>query len=140
MEFIDADDGSIIVPKPVRPVVGLKETLLGGKKGAMKQYRYGNLHVREYDTHYAVHMDRVDPLKNPFGHLVIDAPEYIAGVAAAAYVAKCVGTAVYQKRKRDGKTRRDAAIEAAVAGYIAGSAAGKIVHAAASSVKKKRGK
>lgn len=135
MEFVDVD-GNIIVPKAVRPIVGLKETALGGKKGAKRQYRYGNLHIRDYDTHYTVHMDRVDPLKNPLGHLLVDAPEYIAGAAAAVIVGRRVCAAVYGKRKKEGRSTRDAAIDAAVAGYVAGSSAGSIVFNAANSIKK----
>ena len=136
MEFVDGD-GNIIVPKAVRPIVDLKETALGGKKGAKRQYRYGKLHIRDYDTHYTVHMDRVDPLKNPIGHLLVDAPEYLAGTAAAVIVGRRVGGAVYNRRKKEGKSTRDAAIDAAVAGYIAGSSAGNLVFNAASSIKKR---
>jgi hypothetical protein len=136
VEFIDSD-GSIIVPKAVRPIVELKETALGGKNGARKQYRYGKLHIRDYDTHYTVHMDRVDPLTNPLGHLLVDAPEYLAGAAAAVIVGRRVGSAVYNKRKKEGKSTRDAAIDAALAGYIAGSSAGSIVFKAANSMKKR---
>ena len=139
MEFVDCD-GNIVVPKSVRPIIELKETALGGKKGAKRQFRYGRLHIREYDAHYTVHMDRVDPLKNPLGHLLVDAPEYLAGAAAAALVARHVGTAVYEMRKSEGRSRKDAAIDAAVAGYVAGSSAGRLVHDAANSLKKKRGK
>ncbi|HXV45928.1 MAG TPA: hypothetical protein VD736_04580 [Nitrososphaera sp.] len=137
MEFIDGD-GNIIVPKAVRPMVGLKETPLGGKNGAKKQYRYGRLHIRDYETHYTVHMDAVDPLANPLGHLLVDAPEYIAGAAAAVIVGRRVGSAVYDKRKKEGKSTRDAAIEAALAGYVAGSSAGSLVFSAACSMKKRR--
>ncbi|HKZ62599.1 MAG TPA: hypothetical protein VJZ68_09345 [Nitrososphaera sp.] len=136
MEFVDGD-GNIIVPKAVRPIIDLKETVLGGKKGATKQYRYGNLHIRDYDTHYTVHVDRVDPLKNLIGHLLVDAPEYLAGTAAAVIVGRRVGGAVYNKRKKEGMSIRDAAIDAAVAGYIAGSSAGNLVFNAASSIKKR---
>jgi hypothetical protein len=139
VEFIDSD-GNIVVPKSVRPIIEFKETVIGGKKGARKQYRHGNLHIREYDSHYTVHLDKIDPLKNPIGHLVVDAPEYIAGAAAAAFVAKKVGVAVYRKSKGEGKTNRDAAIEAIVVGYVAGSSAGRLVHDAANSLKKARGK
>lgn len=138
MDFVD-DDGNIVVPKSVRPIIEIKETVIGGKNGARKQYRYGRLHIREYETHYTVHMDRVDPLRNPLGHLVVDAPEYIAGAAAATLVGRKVGMAVYERRKSEGRPRREAAIDAAVAGYIAGSSAGKLVHAAANSLKKNRG-
>ena len=136
MEFIDAD-GNIIVPKAVRPIVGLKETPLGAKKGARRQYRYGNLHIRDYDTHYTVHTDKVDPLANPLGHLLVDAPEYLAGAAAGIIVGKRVGAAVYSRRKKEGKSTRDAAIDAAVAGYLVGTSAGNIVFNAASSMKKR---
>jgi hypothetical protein len=138
VEFID-DDGNIVVPKAVRPIVDLKETALGGKKGAKRQYRYGRLHIRDYDTHYTVHMDKVDPMTNPLGHLLVDAPEYLAGAAAAVIVGRRVGSAVYNKRKKEGKSTRDAAIDAAVAGYAAGSSAGSLVFGAANSLKK-RGK
>lgn len=137
MEFIDGD-GNIIVPKAVRPIIDLKETALGGKKGSQKQYRYGKLHIRDYDTHYTVHMDRMDPLANPIGHLLVDAPEYLAGAAAALIVGRHVGIAVYNKRKKECKNARDAAIDAALAGYIAGSSAGSLVFNAASSMKKRR--
>jgi hypothetical protein len=137
VEFIDGD-GSIIVPKSVRPIIDLKETALGDKKGAKKQYRYGNLHIREYDDHYTVHMDRVDPLKNPLWHLLVDAPEYLAGAAAAVIVGRRVGSAAYSRRKQEGKSGRDAAIEAALAGYIAGSSAGRLLYDATNNLKKRR--
>jgi hypothetical protein len=136
VEFIDGD-GNIIVPKSVRPIIDLKETVLGSKKGAVRQYRYGNLHIRDYDSHYTVHMDRVDPLKNPLGHLLVDAPEYLAGAAAAVIVGRKIGSAVYSKRKKEGKNSRDAAIDAVLAGYIAGSSAGKLVYDAADNLKKR---
>ncbi len=60
-----------------------QETPLGQKNGAKKQYRYGNLHIREYDDKYLVHTDRVDPRKNMLAHLVLDAPEVLIGLASA---------------------------------------------------------
>ncbi len=134
VEFIDGD-GNIVVPKAVRPIVGLDETVLGSKKGAKRQYRYGNLHIRDYDTHYTVHMDKVNPLTNPLGHLLVDAPEYLAGAAAAVIVGRRIGATVYNRRKKEGKSTRDAAIDAAVAGYIAGSSAGTLAFKAANSIK-----
>jgi hypothetical protein len=136
MEFTDGD-GNIVVPKAVRPIVDLRETALGGKNGAKRQYRYGRLHIRDYDTHYTVHMDRVDPMRNPLGHLLVDAPEYLAGAAAAVIVGRRVGSAVYNRRKKEGKSTRDAAIDAALAGYAAGSSAGSLVFSTANSLKKR---
>jgi hypothetical protein len=137
VEFIDGD-GNIIVPKAVRPIIDLKETPLGSKKGANKQYRYGSLHIRDYDTHYTVHMDRVDPLSNPLGHLLVDAPEYLAGATAAFIVGRRLGTTVYNMRKKEGKSTKDAVIDAILAGYFAGSATGNLVFNMTNSLKKKR--
>ena len=88
----------IEIPKELGPFILEKaeETSLGHKNGAKKQYRYGNLHIREYDDKFLVHMDTVDPRKNPIGHLVSDAPEVLVGLAsaviggskAASYVSK----------------------------------------------------
>ena len=49
----------IEVPKHLRQFMleGAQETKLGDKKGAKKQYRYGNLHIREYEDKFLVHMD-----------------------------------------------------------------------------------
>ena len=73
----------IKVPKELREFMleEAKETLLGQKNGANRQYRYGNLHIREYDEEFLVHTDKVDPRKNPIGHLVYDAPEVLVGLA-----------------------------------------------------------
>jgi hypothetical protein len=137
VEFTDGD-GNIIVPKAIRPIIELRETALGGKKGARRQYRYGRLHIRDYDTHYTVHMDKVDPLSNPLGHLLVDAPEYLAGAAAAVIVGRRVGMSVYNSRKKEGKSTKDAAFDAALAGYVAGSSAGGLVFNATNSMKKGR--
>ena len=138
MEFIDGD-GNIIVPKAVRPIIDLKETPLGSKKGANKQNGYGNLHIRDYDTHYSVHTDTADPLSNPLGRLLVDAPEYLAGATAAFIVGRRLGATVYGMRKKQGKSTKDAAIDSVLAGCIAGSTAGNLVFNMASSLKKKRG-
>lgn len=134
VEFVDSD-GNLVVPKAVRPIIDLKETTVGSKNGAKRQYRYGNLHIRDYDTHYTVHMDRVDPLVNPLGHLLVDAPEYIAGAVAALIVGRRVGMTVYNKHKEEGKSTHDAAIAGALAGYLAGSSAGSLAFKAANSIK-----
>ena len=79
MRFID-DEGSIIVPKSVRPIIDSPETVLGSKCGASRQFRHGKLHIREYDDYYSVHSDRVNPENDPLGHLIADAPEYLVGI------------------------------------------------------------
>ena len=77
----------IIVPKELREFMleGAEETFLGQKNGAKKQYRYGNLHIREYDDKFLIHTDKIDPRKDPLGHLFYDAPEVLAGLACAVF-------------------------------------------------------
>ena len=89
MPFIDID-GEIIVPKDVRPTIDYDETRLGNRKGAKRQFRYKNLHIREYSGHYTVHVDKVDPRKDPLGHLLIDAPEFLMGIISAISVGRLV--------------------------------------------------
>jgi hypothetical protein len=74
----------IEVPKEIRPFMleGAEQTSLGQKNGAIRQFRYGNLHIREYEEKYLVHVDKVDPRKDPLGHLVYDAPEILIGIAS----------------------------------------------------------
>ena len=66
-------------------VLSAEETIIGNKRGAKKQYRYGKLHILEYDKKYLVHMDKIDPREDPLGHLIRDAPEYLVGLEWAAY-------------------------------------------------------
>src|SRR5918992_3093574 len=87
-------EGSITVPKSVRPIIDYEETYLGNKKGAKRQFRYGNLHIREYSNYYTVHIDKIDPRKDPLGHLLMDAPEFLIGLMSAISIGKRVGCAV----------------------------------------------
>ena len=137
MDFVDAD-GNIVVPKAVRPVIDLQETPLGSKKGAKRQYRYGNLHIRDYGSHYTAHMDKVDPHNNPLGHLLVDAPEYLAATAAATLASRYVGRKVYSRCKGEGKSTGEALAQAAAAGLVAGLAAGKWAYDATNNIRKKK--
>ena len=76
----------ITIPLDLKRVVlmGAEETKLGDKKGALKQYRKGNLHIREYADKFTVHTDKVDPRTDPMGHLIHDAQEVLIGFAGAA--------------------------------------------------------
>ncbi len=90
----------IEVPKELREFMleEAEETFLGKKNGAYKQYRYGNLHIREYDNKFLVHTDKVDPRENPLGHLIHDAPEVLVGLAFAALGVTKVRSALKQKK------------------------------------------
>jgi len=80
-------DDEIEVPKELREFMleEAEETILGQKNGAQKQYRYGNLHIREYDDKFLVHTDKIDPRVNPLGHLIHDAPEVLIGIACGIF-------------------------------------------------------
>ena len=92
----------IEVPKQLRQFMleDARETNLGDKKGAKKQYRYGNLHIREYDNKYTVHMDKHDPRSAPIRHLVWDAPEVLVGLVGAIVGGSKVGSYLYNKNKK----------------------------------------
>ena len=91
----------IEIPKEVRPFMlkDAEETVLGQKNGAKKQYRYGNLHIREYEDKYLVHMDKVDPREDALGHLLRDAPEFLAGITGAILGGKKVASDLYKLQK-----------------------------------------
>ena len=86
----------IEIPKELRHFMldGAEETFLGQKNGANKQYRYGNLHIREYDDKYLVHVDKVDPRIDPIGHLIHDAPEFLVGIGCAILGGKKIASTV----------------------------------------------
>jgi hypothetical protein len=104
LPFIDID-GDIIVPKDVRPTIDYDETRLGNRKGAKRQFRYKNLHIREYSGHYTVHVDKVDPRKDPLGHLLIDAPEFLMGIISAISVGRLVHSVINQQMNGRGQQR-----------------------------------
>ena len=118
------NEGTIIVPKSVRPIMEYEETCLGSKKGATKQFRYGNLHIREYNDHYAVHLDKVNPKIDPLGHLLIDAPQYLIGALTALIVGERVGSSVYNHSIAKGKNHIASMQEGAIAGLLSGLISG----------------
>ena len=92
----------IEVPKELREFMleEAEETFLGQKNGAHKQYRYGNLHIREYDDKFLVHTDKVDPRKDPIGHLINDAPEVLVGLACAIFGGSHIAKALNKNSKK----------------------------------------
>jgi hypothetical protein len=132
---VDGDD-MIIVPKSVRPIIDYEETYLGEKKGANRQFRFGNLHIREYDEYYTVHRDKIDPRKDPLGHLLVDAPEYLIAILSAVFVGSQVGNIIYNDNKNSDKNERSALSNAMIAGCIAGSMAGSISYITSNIVKR----
>jgi hypothetical protein len=92
----------IEVPKELREFMldDAEETFLGQKNGAQKQYRYGNLHIREYNEKFLVHTDRIDPRKDPIGHLIHDAPEVLIGLACAVFGGSQITKKLLKKKSK----------------------------------------
>jgi hypothetical protein len=110
----------IVVPKELREFMidGAKETFLGQKNGAKKQYRYGNLHIREYDDKFLVHTDKIDPRKDPLGHLLYDAPEVLAGLACAVFGGLQIGNSLFENNKSKKFTISTGLLSSIIMGYL----------------------
>ena len=125
-------DSEIEIPKEIRQFMLEKaeETPLGNKNGAKKQFRYGNLHIREYEDKFLVHMDKVDPRKNPLGHLVFDAPEVLIGLASAAISGSKVASYIYKKQNNSKFSKQTSIVSGLISslifGYLAFSLTKKI--------------
>ena len=117
----------IEVPKELREFMleEAEETFLGQKNGAYKQYRYGNLHIREYEDKFLVHNNRMDPRKDPIGHLVYYAPEVLVGLACAIF-----GGSQMTKNVLDKNSKRfilsSGLISSVISGYLGYLATKKI--------------
>jgi len=102
-----------------------EETILGQKNGAYKQYRYGNLHIREYDDKFLVHTDKIDPRKDPIGHLVHDAPEVLIGLACAVFGGSQIAKKFLNKKSKK-LTLTSSLISSIISGYVGYTATKKI--------------
>jgi len=109
----------IEVPKELREFMleNAEETFLGQKNGAKKQYRYGNLHIREYDDKFLVHTDKIDPRIDPLGHLLNDAPEVLVGLGCAIFVGSKIGK-LFLRTKTKKDSISTSLISSIVAGYL----------------------
>ena len=109
----------IEVPKELREFMleEAKETFLGQKNGAYKQFRYGNLHIREYDNKFLLHSDEVDPRKDPIGHLIHDAPEVLIGLAFAVFGGSQIAKKFLNK-KSNKSTFTSGLISSIISGYL----------------------
>ena len=136
MNYFDGD-GNIIVPKSVRPIIEYEETGFGSKKYSIRQYRYENLHIREYDDYYSIHMDKIDPRIDPAGHLLIDAPEYLISSILAIIIGSTVSKTYcrkYNKNRQYSQLR--SLINGLKMGIVAGTATFVITQQVFNQIKK----
>lgn len=117
----------IEVPKELREFMLTKaqETFLGQKNGAKKQYRYGNLHIREYEDKFLVHTDKIDPRKDPLGHLITDAPEVLIGLGCAIFGGSQIGKILLNQESKKSSISYGL-ISSIISGYLGYKAAQKI--------------
>jgi len=117
----------IEVPKELREFMleEAEETFLGQKNGANKQFRYGNLHIREYNDKFLVHNDKIDPRKDPIGHLVYDAPEVLIGLACAIFGGSQIAKKVMNKDSKK-LTITTGVFSSIISGYVGYLATKKI--------------
>ncbi len=110
----------IEVPKELREFMleGAKETFLGQKNGAKKQYRYGNLHIREFDDKFLVHTDKIDPRKDPLGHLLFDAPEVLVGFGCALIGGWQIGKLLLKNNISKKSALSSGLLSSIIAGYL----------------------
>jgi hypothetical protein len=72
----------------------LRESTLGGLRGAEKQYRdsqgMNSVHAREFPTKFCFHRDKYNPEKYPVEHVLVDVvkPEAVLAGGLATAVAK----------------------------------------------------
>ena len=118
----------ITIPLDLKRVVlmGAEETKLGDKKGALKQYRKGTIHIREYADKLTVHADKVDPRTDPLGHLLHDAQEVLIGLAGAAISGAAIGSYIYKIKKNSPFRREQAIIGGLATSLAAGYASYKV--------------
>ena len=117
----------ITVPKELREFMleEAEETFLGQKNGAKKQYRYGNLHIREYEDKFLVHTDKIDPRKDPLGHLIIDAPEVLVGLGCAIFGGSQIRNSLFKNNPQKSSIPYRLA-SSIISGYLGYKAAQKI--------------
>lgn len=93
-----------------------QETLMGEMiAGSTRQLRGpGGSHVHEFPDRWALHRDHVDAERDPFGHLIEDAPEYIFSIAAALLAGAVLGN-----RRQVSGQNASAALIGGLAGLMA---------------------
>lgn len=135
MQSFVSDENEILIPKSVRPIIEYEDTRLGERKGAKRQFRLGNLHIREYNEYYTAHIDKIDPRKDALGHLIVDAPQYVIAVLAAISVGRHVSSVLYNDKMNNHNREKFPFSDELVTGWIAGSIGGSICYIASNIVK-----
>ncbi len=68
---------NLVVPRTHLPdETPYRKSALGRRRGALRQYRChqakGNLHIKEFEDHWVMHVDAYNPHTNMVQHLAVD--------------------------------------------------------------------
>lgn len=118
-----------------------EETFLGtpprlAQSGAHRQFRGPyRRHVYEKRNTWVVHRDAYDPRRDPLEHLLVDAPEWGAGLLAFSLVGMSAARSSRERALALGAEPREAAGVGLVDGVVAGCLAGLGAFAAVKLIK-----
>jgi len=105
--------GKICIPKSVVELTpNWKQSIGLHEEGSVAQYRYGTYHAHDHGDSYCVHIDKVDPDKDPIGHLREDAPEVWGAVkfVGACALIGVTAWAVYKLTSRGSEKLQSSSI------------------------------
>ena len=78
------------IPRPEKS--GWFKKHIGEIKGQIADWRGSfigavkGIHIVEFNNYYECHIDRIDPLKNPIGHLIHDSPSTLIYLGIGALI------------------------------------------------------
>ena len=101
--MLPLEDGELSISKEVLQELpeGYEETSLGEKRDAIRQFRGpSGLHIREYNDRFVIHQDKIDPRRNPIGHLLLDAPERPLALATSFFLTDRSKSIYHEKNER----------------------------------------
>lgn len=80
------------IPPPDQAKPTILQRHVGEIKGQIADWRASfedsssGFHAVEFEDYYETHIDSIDPLKDPLGHLVKDSPGTLVGIIAAVAI------------------------------------------------------
>ncbi len=101
LKFPKEMDNGEIIPPPDEANPKILRKHIGELKGQKADWRASfensdhGFHAVEFADHYETHIDSVDPLKDPLGHLVNDSPGTLITIGVISAIAITGGALAY---------------------------------------------
>ena len=101
LKFPKEMDNGEIIPPPDEANPKILRKHIGELKGQKADWRASfedsdsGFHAVEFADHYETHIDSVDPLKDPLGHLVNDSPGTLIALGVISAIAITGGALAY---------------------------------------------